>query len=427
LKEFPNRPRNHEIENLSEIFLKNCLPVSWIVNTYQIDYGTDYNCEITTNNKVIGNNFSIQLKGKEKESNSDSIKIKLKRTTINRWLNKLEPIMVVAYIADEKEAFWIWFENNTVDLTLRNETHTISIPRVNRLSNNNWENISKHVSEIFSKRHLLYEVPKIDAQNKNAWKSFYKHKFEKALSIFSELLKQKPKDTSILEAMALCEYQLFNYQKALININNALEIKYSDNFILNKASILTEQGFLNNDFHIINDAIKLYEKLILNGDITYGLYYNYGSALMKINKFEKSIYYFKKAIRLNPNSPEVWSNLGNAYLNLGKHDLEILCYDSALHINPNLAETLFSKGTSLFRYFGKAEDGLKLMLESTKKSNRYKIDNPNVFFWISECYLSKNDSPNALNWNTKGLALFSRDEYLKGQKRRIEEIRKNNS
>ena len=195
--------------------------------------------------------------------------------------------MVVAYIVDEKEAFWVWFGNNTVDLTLKNETYTISIPRVNKLSNNNWENISIYVSEIFSKRNLLYDVPKIDEQNKNAWKSFYEHKFEKALSIFNELLKQIPKDTSILEAMALCEYQLFNYQKALININDALEIRYSDNFILNKASILTEQGFYGKDFHLINEAIKLYEKLLLNGDTSYGLYYNYGSALMKINKFEK--------------------------------------------------------------------------------------------------------------------------------------------
>jgi len=422
LEDLPIRHRNHEIETLSERFLKNCIPASWVVNTFHIDYGTDYNCEIATDNKVTGVNFSIQLKGKETETNSETIKIKLKRTTISRWLNKLEPTLLVAYILDENEAYWFWFENNTVDLTLKNEKFTISIPRKNKLSNVNWESISQYVKEIFSKRNLLYAVPRIDKQNEIAWKAFYENKFEKALSVFYTLIEQKPKDSSVLEAIALSEYHLFNYQKALISINKALDIDNQMNFSLNKASILTEQGFINNDNLRINEAIKLYEKVLLSGHISYQLFYNYGSALTKVNNYEKSIVYFEKAIKLNPNKPEVWNNLGNAYMNIGQHDTEMVCYENALQINPDLAETLFSKGSSLFRYFGLIEEGLDLMLQATEKTDRHEIDNPYVFFWIAEAYISKSDFNKAIEWNSKGSSFFPMDDYLKKQKNRIEEI-----
>ena len=426
MESFPNRHRNHEIETLSERFFKNCFPEGWIINSFNIDYGTDYNCEITTDRKVTGNNFSIQLKGKETETHNETIKISLKRTNINRWLNRLEPTMIIVFIVDEKEAFWTWFENDTVDLTQQNESFTITISRQNRLSKIDPNLISKYVGSIFSKRHLLYNAPKLDNQNEQAWKAFFDNKFEKALSFFYELIKQEPNDTSVLQGIALSEYNLFNYQKALVNINKALEIENNDSFNLNKASILTEQGFLNNDNSKIFEAIDIYKKIISNGNASSTLFYNYGSALTKLTEYEESISYFKKAIRLNPNKPEVWNNLGNSYMNLEQHHLEMECYDNALQINPDLGETLFSKGSSLFRYFGNIEEGLSLMLKATEKTNRYEIDNPNVFFWIAEAYLSKRDFENSVKWNKKGLICFSADTYLIAQKTRIEEM-KNNS
>ena len=265
MKILPKRHRNHEIETLSERFFKNCFPPSWVINSFQIDYGIDYNCEITTNEKVSGNNFSIQLKGKETEPNLKHVKISLKRSTINRWLVKLEPTMVIVYIVKENKAFWIWFENGTIDLTSKNESFTISIPRQNDLNNASWEILSQYVENIFSRRHLLYTTPKIDDQNKIGWKAFFDNKYEKALSIFYEILIDYPKDASIFQAIALSEYKIFNYPKALVNINKALEIENNDSFKLNKASILTEQGFFNKDDTKIFEALIIYEKSLLSG------------------------------------------------------------------------------------------------------------------------------------------------------------------
>ena len=421
LEDLPIRHRNHEIETLSERFFSNCIPVNWVLNPFRLDYGTDYNCEIAKDRKVTGLNFSVQLKGKEKELNKESIKIPLKKSTINRWLKRLEPTMLIVYIIEENEAYWIWFKENTVDLTSKNDSFTISISREQKLSEISWTSVTEYVEKIFSNRHLLYAVQEMN-DNSSAWNLYRKNDFSKALPLFYELLSEHPEESSIFEAIAVCEYELHNYQKALVSINKALSVEHKYSFEHLKASILTEQGFVLDNAGRIIEAIGIYNRLIKVNHISYSLYYNLGSAYTKLNKYEDSIAFFVKAISINPNRPEVWNNLGNSYMNIGEHDSEMICYDNALILNPSLPETLFSKGSSLFRYFGEIESGLKLMLQSSELTDRYELDNPHFFFWISEAYFEKQDLENSIKWNQRGLEFFLTDEYLISQNK--ESVRK---
>lgn len=419
MSDFPERHRNHEIETLSENYFRNQIPLSWVLNKFTLDYGVDYNCEIVIDKMVSGMNFSVQLKGKEKEENKEFVKIKIKRTTINRWLKKLEPTMIIAYIIEENEAYWMWFENNTVDLTLDQQTFTINIPKKNKLSDNNWENCKDYIENIFKRRNSLYEVPDVYDIKKEAWKFYIENNYKKALPLFYDILNENPENGMILEIISLCEYKLFNYQKALILINKALDISNNKSYLLNKASILTEQGNINNDNFKIREAIEIYQNLISENYISDTLYYNLGSALGRIEEYESSINYFKLAIILNPNKPEIWNNLGNSYMQLGLHDLEIDCYNKALKINPNQVETLFSKGSSLFRYFGFANESLTLMLKASELTDRYEYDNPNFFFWMSQIYIARNEIQKAKDWNTKGLKHFSSNKFLLEQSENI--------
>ena len=415
----PNRHRNHEIQELSERYFKSIIPISWVVNPFYIDYGTDYNCEISKDGDVTGMNFSVQLKGKEKETNKNEITVsKIKRTTINRWLYRLEPTMIIVYLVDENEAYWIWFESNTVDLTLENSNFTIKLPRENKLSKINWDVIRKYIEEIFSRKKLLYEYPNLNNENKKCWQLYFEGNYGQALPLLKDISK-KENDALILNAIAICEYQQYHYQDALIMINKVLNIRNDDSIYLNKASILTEQGFINNDGGKISEAISIYQSLINKGNISYSLFYNYASALIKLGEYDLALIQFKKAILLNPNVPEVWNNIANVYQNLKQHSLEMECYDKALLLNPNFAETLFSKGSSLYINFNKTDDGLELMLRASEISTRHEIDFPYLFFWISEAYSTKTDWAKAEEWNKKGLDIFSTDKYLLLQKERI--------
>lgn len=418
-EELPNRHRNHIIESLSDRFMRKYIPIEWVLNQFQIDYGTDYNCEITTVNGVTGNNFTIQLKGKEIELNKEKIKINLKRTTITRWLKRLEPTMIIVYICDEDEAFWMWFDNDTVDLTKNNTSFLVSVDRQNSLSKTLWSEVSKYIENIFLRKHLLYETPKISSKNEEAWKSFADENYEKAVFLFKEALEETPLDISMLEGIAISQYRNHNYLNALVNISKAIELKTNDNYLLIQASILTEKGFLERDQNQIREAIKIYSHLFSQGYSSYYLHYNFGSALTKMKKYDDSIIHYELAVAIDRNKPEVWNNLANSYLNLGMHEKEMECYDNALQLNPNLAESIFSKGSSLFRYFGKLEQGLELMLLATTKTSRHEVDNPYVFFWIAESYIKKGDLKNAKYWNKRGLMFFPIDKFLLDQKERI--------
>lgn len=289
MQDLPNRHRNHEIENLSERFLKSTIPYSWVINQFHIDYGTDYNCEIVIDKKVTGMNFTIQLKGKEKELNVDFVKLNIKKRTLNRWNNRLEPTMVIAFIVDEEEAYWNWFNPTEFDLTQANDSYTVNIPKQNKLSELNWNYIAEEIKKIFSRKHFLYSMPEFTSNNEIAWKFYFDGNYSKALTLFYELIKSDSKNALLYEAIAVCEYIEFNYPKALLNINKALEIEKAENTLLNKASILTESGAIYKDFRKVDEAIKIYETILEKNLNSSELYYNLGSALTKKNEFEKSI------------------------------------------------------------------------------------------------------------------------------------------
>ncbi|MFW6046509.1 MAG: tetratricopeptide repeat protein [Candidatus Woesearchaeota archaeon] len=415
----PSRHRNHEIEELSERFFKNNIPPSWIINKFHIDYGTDYNCEISLDKKVTGINFTVQLKGKETDSKHYYITIdKIKRSTINRWLNRLEPTMIIVYIVDENEAYWCWFEKNKVDLSEPKQNFRIKISRENKISKINWDSIVNYLEKVFSRKNLLYELPDKDT-NENVWNLFFNKEFNKALPKFKELTKTYNKG-DIWNALSICHYELFHYQDALIAINKAIELHKDNMLLLNKAAILTEQGILYNDKIKLKQAKELYQNLIETGEDSAELHYNYANALNNLGEYEESIKEFIISLEINPNYAEAWKNLGSVYYKFGDHEKEINCYDKALTIKPKLQEALFSKGNTLFFVFKKFDKGLELMIESTKISNRFEYHFPYVYFWIAEAYLGLKKYNFAIQWNKKGLKNNPSDKYLLKQKERIE-------
>ncbi len=151
---------------------------------------------------------------------------------------------------------------NEFDLTKPNESFTISIPKSNKLSQLDWNTVADEIQKIFSRRHLLYSMPKLDRSNEHAWKLYFERNYKEAKPLFYEIIKSDFKQDAVTyEAIAVCEYVDFNYTKALLNINKALEIEKNDNILQNKTSILTEIGMLNNDLKKVDEAIIIYESI----------------------------------------------------------------------------------------------------------------------------------------------------------------------
>ena len=83
----------------------------------------------------------------------------------------------------------------------------------------------------------------------------------------------------------------------------------------------------------------------------------FGSANLALKQNKKAIKNFKKAITLNPNSPEVFYNLGLSFHNDGNFKSALLNYRKAIKLKPNYAEAHCNLGMS-FSELGDFEEAL---------------------------------------------------------------------
>jgi len=424
MSSYPKRSRSHILEDISETYLKTQLPEEWVLNQIPKDYGIDYSCEICTDNQITGVSFSIQLKAKEKENNADFVVLKnIKKSSIRLWLNKLEPVAIIVYIHHEKEAYLTWVEGNTFDLSKDQKTFQVKINKNQKLSNINWTAILDKLEEVFSRRHHLYSLPKKSSKKDEniAWDLFLNNQFSKALPELRSIVQDQSKNSLLWNAIAVCEYQLYNYEKALIAINKALGLEHKKDFRYLKASILTELGQKQSDTKILELALDEYQ-VLMSPDSSSSLLYNYANCLKALKLFEKAKDFYHYSLSLNPNNAECWKNLGSTYRELRAHDLEFQCYDNALSINPNLYEAISSKGITLFKFFGQAEVGLELMLKAEKLDVEKNFENHFIYlyFWIAETYLHLGNIDKAIEWHEKGINISPLDDYFLSQKSRIQ-------
>ena len=73
----------------------------------------------------------------------------------------------------------------------------------------------------------------------------------------------------------------------------------------------------------------------------------YGIIHTSIGNYKKSIDYFFKSIKLDPNNAKTHNNLASAFNNLGQFKEAILKYTKAITLNPKFAEAHFNLGKTL--------------------------------------------------------------------------------
>jgi tetratricopeptide (TPR) repeat protein len=66
------------------------------------------------------------------------------------------------------------------------------------------------------------------------------------------------------------------------------------------------EAYANGDFET---AISKYEKILENGETSAAVYYNLGNAHYKLNNVAPSIFYYEKALQLNPADEDVQNNI----------------------------------------------------------------------------------------------------------------------
>lgn len=109
----PQRPRAHVVGDVAvQSFLASC-PAEWILSPVgsATDYGLDVRVELSRDGLVTGEEFAAQIKGKTKVvGDPKAISVRVQGSTINYWLAKLVPTMLVAVDTAEGRIWFGWFD-----------------------------------------------------------------------------------------------------------------------------------------------------------------------------------------------------------------------------------------------------------------------------------------------------------------------------
>lgn len=146
-RRYPTRPPTHDLETESERFFEGSLPDDWVSQRVSSDYGVDLRVDIFENNQAIGLEFLVQLKSSNRATNGKAEIIRLNLTTYNYLVNKLQVVILVKYVEELNEAYWILL-SQVPSPEQTQKTFTVHIPKANNLSTISWKWIKNHVRQV---------------------------------------------------------------------------------------------------------------------------------------------------------------------------------------------------------------------------------------------------------------------------------------
>lgn len=164
--QYPERHNNHTLEQKSETFFMQNLPQDWTATTPKKDYGQDLNIEICEDGQYRGLDLIVQLKSSAtSDILNETERQQLKVSTYNYLWNNLRVVLIVKFIEEENEAYWILLKDVTPPANPDQENFTIYFPRQNKLSEINWNEITEYVRQVTDKKLAAMRVA--DKQNQN--------------------------------------------------------------------------------------------------------------------------------------------------------------------------------------------------------------------------------------------------------------------
>lgn len=138
---FPKRPESHVVcDQAVQAFVSQCDP-AWVVTPVVKDYGLDLRVELTDDGLVTGEEFLVQVEGRRRIDADREYppKARVRQATINYWLGKLAPTLIVAVDLSTGVLAFDWLQysygayprlgdgDNDVELPLRKNTDLHSL------------------------------------------------------------------------------------------------------------------------------------------------------------------------------------------------------------------------------------------------------------------------------------------------------------
>jgi len=154
---------------------------------------------------------------------------------------------------------------------------------------------------------------------------------------------------------------------------------------------LFQQAHKNHQLGRLDDAEKLYQKILRRNHSLSEVQYLYGALKMQRGDLKAAIRHAKKAIKLQPGHTGALSNLGFAYTKTGKVDQALNCYHKALESDPLYPEAHYNLARLL-----QADGHLDEAIVHFKKSIDTRPDHYLSHACLADAYLKAGDYDRAL-------------------------------
>lgn len=152
---YPNRHLTHNLERMSENYLRQHFPISWTLTAPNEDYGRDFISELADiDNRYKGEGLIIQLKSSQRsQGNQEFETFSMKLSTFSYLNGCLEVVLFIKYVAELNEAFWVLLSDvekpvEVESIEEEQKTFTIHLPKDNKISTINWGDMFDHVRQI---------------------------------------------------------------------------------------------------------------------------------------------------------------------------------------------------------------------------------------------------------------------------------------
>lgn len=165
-------------------------------------------------------------------------------------------------------------------------------------------------------------------------------KMQEAEKAYSEILKENPENSNVLNLLGILKMQLNQFKNAELLIKKAIEINPQAYFYLCLGKVYyTKKEYKN--------AIENYRKSLQLDPNDFDTTFNLAMSLKLDEQIEESTKTYEKAVQLNPKSYEAYYNLGNIYNSvIDNPEKAIECFEKVLEIRPNDNEIRYFLGTT---------------------------------------------------------------------------------
>ena len=96
---------------------------------------------------AMGLELLIQLKASENSTKGENEQVRIRTATYNHLRDTLQVVMLVKYVAEDDEAYWILLAD-VPEPNQEQQTFTVNFPKTNTLSNIDWKRIQKYIRQV---------------------------------------------------------------------------------------------------------------------------------------------------------------------------------------------------------------------------------------------------------------------------------------